>query len=220
MIVVTISPSFGKVTKRLRDTQGLPIGTENDNPILDTRMYEVEYLDGFATSMAASSIAENMFAQVDKEGNCHVLFDEIVDNQSDGNQVKMQDIFSTNTQDVKQRCPTTKDWEILVKRKDGSTTWLALKDVKEAYPDQLAEYAVQNRFSLEPAFAWWDPYVLNKRNRILAKIKYKYWIRTHKYSFEIPNNVKRVKEIDKFNQNTLWWNVIMKEMRNVQPAFE
>ena len=29
-------PSFAKLTKRLRDSQGLPIGTENDNPILDT----------------------------------------------------------------------------------------------------------------------------------------------------------------------------------------
>ena len=71
-------PSFAKVTKRLRDAQGLPIGTANDNPILDTRIYEVEYLDGFTTSMAANSIAENMFAQVDKEVNFHVLFDEIV----------------------------------------------------------------------------------------------------------------------------------------------
>ena len=34
-------PSFAKVTKRLRDAQGLPIGTANDNPILDTCMYEV-----------------------------------------------------------------------------------------------------------------------------------------------------------------------------------
>ena len=36
------SPSFAKVTKRLRDAQGLPIGAANDNPILDTCMYEVE----------------------------------------------------------------------------------------------------------------------------------------------------------------------------------
>ena len=50
-------PSFDKVTKILRDAQGLPIGTANDNPILDTRMYEFEYLDGFTTSMAANSIA-------------------------------------------------------------------------------------------------------------------------------------------------------------------
>ena len=35
-------PSFAKVTKRLRYAQGLPVGTANDNPILDTHMYEVE----------------------------------------------------------------------------------------------------------------------------------------------------------------------------------
>ena len=50
-------PSFAKVTKRLRNAQGLPIGTANDNPILDTCMYEVEYLDEFTTIMAANSIA-------------------------------------------------------------------------------------------------------------------------------------------------------------------
>ena len=105
----------------------------------------------------------------------------------------MQDAFSTNTQGVKQRRLTTKGWEILVKWKDGSTMWLALKDMKEAYPAQLAEYAVQNRISLEPVFTWWAPYVLKKRNRILAKIKSKYWIQTHKYGIEIPKSVNRAK---------------------------
>ena len=61
-------PSFDKLMNRLRDAKGLPIGTANDNPNLDTGMYEVEYLDGFTTSMAVNSIAENMFAQVDEEG--------------------------------------------------------------------------------------------------------------------------------------------------------
>jgi hypothetical protein len=37
---------FGRVVKRLRDKDGLPIGTAHDNPILDTRMYEVEFQDG------------------------------------------------------------------------------------------------------------------------------------------------------------------------------
>ena len=92
--------------------------------------------------------------------------------------------------------------------------------MKESYPFQLAEYSVQNRISLEPVFAWWAPYVLKKRNCILAIINSKYWIRTHKYVIEIPKSLKRAKEIDKFNQNTLWWDAIMKEMKNVQPAFE
>ena len=43
----------------------------------------------------------------------------------------MQYAFSTNTQGVKRRRPTTKGWEVLLKLKDGSTTWIALKDMKE-----------------------------------------------------------------------------------------
>ena len=122
----------------------------------------------------------------------------------------MQDAFSINTRGVKQRRPTAKGLEILVKWKYCSTTWIALKDMKESYPVQLAEYAVQNHISLEPVFAWWASYVLKKRNRTLAKIKSKYWIRNHKYGIEIPKSVKRGKYIDEFNQNTLWWDAIMK----------
>ena len=70
---------FGRVVKRLRDNDGLPIGTAHDNPILDTRMYEVEFQDGHKASMAANAIAENLFAQIDNEGNRHVLFQAIVD---------------------------------------------------------------------------------------------------------------------------------------------
>ena len=58
-------PEFARVTKRLWDANGLPIGTANDNPILDTHMYEVEYADGNTASMAANTIAINMFAQLD-----------------------------------------------------------------------------------------------------------------------------------------------------------
>ena len=35
-------PEFSKVTKRLRDANGIPIGTAHDNPLLDTRVYEVD----------------------------------------------------------------------------------------------------------------------------------------------------------------------------------
>ena len=34
-------PDFAKVTKRLRDKDGPPIDRSHNNPILDTRMYEV-----------------------------------------------------------------------------------------------------------------------------------------------------------------------------------
>ena len=40
------NPQYTKVTKRLRDADSIPIGMANENPILDSRMYEVEYQDG------------------------------------------------------------------------------------------------------------------------------------------------------------------------------
>ena len=214
------TPAYARVTKRLRDAQGRPIGTANDNPILDTRMYEVEYLDGHTASLTANSIAENMFAQVDEEGNRHVMFDEIIEHRCDGKEVKLADAFLTNSKGVKRRRTTTKGWELLFKWKDGSTTWVACKDAKAAYPVQLAEYSVENQISLEPAFAWWVPHTLKKRNRILAKLKSKYWVRTHKYGIEIPKSVEQAKTLDEKNGNTLWWDSIMKEMKNVRPAFE
>ena len=36
------NPQYARVTKRLRDADGVPIGMANENPILDSRMYEVE----------------------------------------------------------------------------------------------------------------------------------------------------------------------------------
>ena len=61
-------PEFVRVTKRLRDKDGKPIGVAHENPILDTRMYEVECVDGHKAAMTANFIASNLFAQVDQDG--------------------------------------------------------------------------------------------------------------------------------------------------------
>ena len=213
-------PAFARVTKRLRDANGLPIGTAHDNPILDSRMYEVEYQDGHKSAMAANAIAQNLFAQVDAEGNRHVLFDEIIDHRTDGKEVKQQDAFLTTRLGTRRRRETTIGWEILVQWKDQSTSWIALKDMKDSFPVQLAEYSVRARISQEPAFAWWVSFVLKKRNRIIAKVKSKYWVRTHKFGIRVPKSVTEAKRLDEANGDTLWWDAICKEMKNVRNAFE
>jgi hypothetical protein len=63
---------LAKVTKHMKDPAGNPIGTAHDNPILDTRLYEVEYLDGHKAAMAANFIEENILAQVDHDGHCRM----------------------------------------------------------------------------------------------------------------------------------------------------
>ena len=106
---------FAKVTKRLKDANGLPIGTSNDNPILDTWIYEVEFLDGYKESLTANEIALNLFSNVDEEGNRYVLFNEIIDHRCDGTEVKPEDGYIKSQNGGRRKKETTKGWEILVK---------------------------------------------------------------------------------------------------------
>ena len=100
-------------------------------------MYEVEYPDGHKASLATNAIKENMFEQLDDEGNLHVLFDAITDHRTDGSEVKQQDAFIHRRNGTQRRKVITQGWEILVQWKDESTTWIALKDMKNSYPIQL-----------------------------------------------------------------------------------
>ena len=211
---------FGRVTKRLRDAEGRPIGTANENPLLDTRGYAVEFRDGHSESVSANLIAQNLYSQFDEEGNRHILLADIVDHRRDERAVDKQDAFVTMGNGVKRRRETTQGWQLLCEWKDGSSNWVALKDARQSYPVLVAEYAIANRIEEEPAFAWWVSDVIKKRDRIIAKVKSKYWQRTHKYGIRIPKTVQEALAIDKENGNTLWWDAICKEMRNVRPAFE
>jgi hypothetical protein len=67
---------------------------------------------------------------------------------------------------------TTRGWKLLVQWKDGSMSWVPLKDMKESHPIEVAEYGVVNK---EPAFAWWAKKVLRKHDRIIRKVKARYW---------------------------------------------
>ena len=55
-------PDFARVAKRLKDKDSRPFGIASYNPILDTRIYEVEYVDRYKSAMAANMIANNLFA--------------------------------------------------------------------------------------------------------------------------------------------------------------
>ena len=94
----SLEPRLARVNKRLKDANGIPIGTADDNPLLDTRMYEVEYLDGDRASLSANYIAESLFAQVNNEGIQQVLMQEIINYRTNGQEVKQQDAFITTRQ--------------------------------------------------------------------------------------------------------------------------
>ena len=56
-----------------RDVDG-----ENQNPILDTCQYEVDFTNGDVTELTANAIADRMYAQCDKDVNDMFLIDYFV----------------------------------------------------------------------------------------------------------------------------------------------
>ena len=117
-------------------------------------MYKVEYADGEKSTLSAKLIAEKIFAQINKEGNHHVLTDKITEHWFDKAAVKSQYAFVTTSSGTKRRRQTTQEVSMCIKWRDGNTTWVALKYIKEAYPVQLSEYAMADKIYMEPAFAW------------------------------------------------------------------
>ena len=76
-----------RVKRRAVDQDGWPIGIPSNNPLFDSRKYEVEYLDGMTEVLTANIIAENLLAQVDDQGHSHLMIDEIEDHRNNSDAI-------------------------------------------------------------------------------------------------------------------------------------
>ena len=131
-----------------------------------------------------------MMSQVDAEGHSYSILSAIIDRHSDGNAVLKDNAYiSTKTGKPKIR-QTTRGWDLQVEWKDGTTSFIPLKDLKESNPVQVAEYAITNKIAEEHDFAWWVRHVLRRRDMILKKVKSRYWSKNHKFGIELPQSFK------------------------------
>ena len=208
------------VKGRKRDSNGRLIGSSNNNPILDTRIFEVEFPDGHLEDYSTNKIAESLYSQVDEEGNSTAIFHEICDHRKSDKALSTSEGFITGTYPPKPVI-TTKGWDIQVKWKDGSYDWLPLSQIKNAYPIELAEYAVTHKINKEPAFNWWVAKVLRKRDRLINKMKTRKMKKpSMKFGIEVPTTFEEAVELDRKNGNTLWQEAVKKEMDKVGVAFQ
>ena len=181
----------------------------------NTSKYKVEFPDGHTEELQYNFIAENMMSQIDSEGHHYQLLAEISDHYSDATAISKSNgcIQSKNDNAVPKK--TTRGWQIEVEWKDGSISWVPMRDMKISYPVELAEYAIANNIDEEPAFKWWVKDTLRKRDRIISKVKAKYWRTTHKFGIEVPKSVTEAYLIDQRTNTQFWTEAIRKEMKNV-----
>ena len=191
-----------------------PTGTNCAGRAVGMCEYAVEFTDRSSENFV-NVIAECMYAQIDSEGNQYQLLSEITDHRSNQSAIQIADGFTTSRNGNRVPKSTTRGWSLLVSWKDGSSDWLPLKDLKDSYPIQIAEYAMANKIVNEPVFNWWVDTVLRKRNYIVAKVK-RYWQMTHKFGIRLPKTVAEALAIDDQTGTDFWWKALGKEMNTVK----
>ena len=102
--------------------------------------------------MKANATASNLSSYIQQIWTIFLLFNAIIYSRTSGIQIKEADSFIRMYNGNKRRIDITKAWEVCIQWKYGSSTWNQFKDVKESFPIQLAEYAVLNQITDEPAF--------------------------------------------------------------------
>jgi len=113
------------VKRRAIGEDGKPLGVASSIPLTDTRLYEVEFLDGDKEVLSANVITENLLSQIDHEGRRQLMLSELIDHRRSQDAVHQKDAYiKSHNNNIRQRC-TTKGWELCVEWTDGSSNWIS-----------------------------------------------------------------------------------------------
>lgn len=177
---------------------------DNNNPLLDQEFYLVDFGDT-VEELQGNKIAEAIYRAVDDDGF--------------GENLRLSEILDhfVSRRHVKER--STQGWSMRVRWTDNTESVVRLKELKETYPVEVAQYAKDNHLVNEEAFNWWVGYTLKKSERIMAKVKARL-TRSEKYGITIPRTVKEAITLDQSSGTHYWADAMEKELKNIEVAFE
>ena len=92
--------------------------------------------------------------------------------------------------------------------------------MKKSNPVDVAEYTESAGIAHEPAFAWWVPFTLHKRDHIISAVNARVKRVSHKYGIEIPRSIIHAYEIHARNGDTLWRDALDTKPSNLKVAFD
>jgi hypothetical protein len=211
--------ALANVMERKRAHDGSSIGRRNKNMLLDSRIYIVKFPDGEMKHAGYNILAEHLLSQMDKDGNQFRLCSGIIGHRRNGNDVDKEDQMRiSGKRKVKKK--TLSGWALEVECRDGGTAWIELKNTKELNAVEVAECALANQISHEPAFDWWVHDVIRPK-KSLIKLSQTHFLRPqYRYGICVPRNIKEAINFDLENGNKFCEEAIAKEMKNVRVAFK
>ncbi len=84
--------------------------------------------------------------------------------------VDKSNVYMATKRGVRRLWQNTIGWRFLCNWRDSSSNWASIKVVKESNPVEVGEYVTAFDIEDEPVLAWWVPYTLKKRDKIIASI--------------------------------------------------
>ena len=105
---------------------------------------------------------------------------------------------------------TTRGHELKYSWKDGTLTWIQLKDLNESYPIETTQYSSTMDLVQSPAFKWWILQVLRKCDQIISKLQQRLIKKNSKYEHVFPSSAKEAYKLDRKHHNTRWKDAITK----------
>jgi hypothetical protein len=141
---------LAKVLHQSTDDSGKNIGHFDDNPLLNTLVYDFKFPDRSVKEYAANIIVENLYSQVDENaGHSYTLLDNILDHKKTERAHESRYVKTRSGR----RClrKSVAGWKLLVSWKDRSQQWIPLSIMKESNPFDVAEYTKSVGIADEPA---------------------------------------------------------------------
>ena len=106
----------------------------------------------------------------DTEGNQFLILDYITYYWKLSNVVPNTQMFLLDAKGQQHCDPMTEGWMFCVQWRDGAMPWEPMKALKETNTAEVAEYDMVMGVADEPAFTWWVPFTIKKRDHIALAV--------------------------------------------------
>ena len=106
--------------------------------------------------------------QIDADGYHIQILDGIQDQSKDKQSSDKEDRWIVSK--LGRRSMQQTNVKFRVKWKDGTVTWIYLKDLKESNTIEVAEYVTARGIQDEPDFVWWVLFNLHNKDIIIAAV--------------------------------------------------
>lgn len=168
--------------------------------MMDTRIYDVIFSNGSIKQYLVNPIADLIWANCDEEWQRYRALDEFIGYKMTPDSIEKEDGYFYGLNGQRDFIKTTKGYEFEIRWCDGQTSWISLKDAKELYPVEMAEYSLNIGIKDKTSFRWWILYLLKKAD-VVSRIKQRSVKKIYKFGIRVPHTMEGAYQFDRENIN-------------------